>query len=252
MNDPHTTDGPDGCPQCCPAESCESCTAANGACEDHCHCDDADERLYTDDASGGCRVPADSLPDYIADALGDPGSYNQGEDGVTTLIRATGPDGDGWIDFAAHRQVAAALAALRNHRGGTQINWTHDAGSIVLDPPAGWDADTTDDAIREAVAAAAAESTAAGRRVDTGGIEAAVDYWTEARNSAQEQRELAESVISLLDIAELQTYADAPPEYDSGILADADSIMADLVACEAHLGDATTYGPIQKLLSADE
>ena len=82
------------------------------------------EYQMTDEASEGTSitVEADSaqaaLDSYIASALADPWSYNQGEEGVSARIRAYvfGDDGieaEGVIDFFMERDPAPPVAGGR-------------------------------------------------------------------------------------------------------------------------------------------
>ena len=236
---------------------------------------------FTDDASGGHFTDAESLDEYVDLALNSPSSYNQGERGVSTLVRVTyryaGDDTStrhGWIDFARDVDAAEALRILRKNDDGMQIDWTHDAGRVNLSPA--FDADTTDAEIRKAVEDAdpvpeicyeeyAAPEDAA-MKINRYGkpiwyLEGAIDrddafyYWSGARDAAREQRELVSEAIDLLEGARMTTYGqhhDAPAAWDSGKLPKARELVGQIADLESEFGDSPTYGPALSALDPDE
>ena len=210
--------------------------------------------MCTDDASCGTWVDADSMQDYIKAALDDPGSYNQDQSGVSTLIRVLDETGEtGWIDFAAGVDVDGALVALNDARAGMRLDWTHDAGGVLVEPPASWDVGTTDEEIRAFVAAAPARNGGDDSLTDED-RERAADYWITARGAVQSQRELVRAAIEALDLSSMKSYADGPPEYDSEKLDIARDCIGMAGDCERAYGserangDAPIFDPIVKML----
>ena len=211
---------------------------------------------FTDDASGGHFTEAESLDEYVAEALDSPSSYNQGEEGVSTLVRVMyREDGEiraGWIDFAKDVDVPEALRILRKHPDGMDIDWTHDAGGIVASPTL--DADSTDVDVRREVLKAIRDS---GRSPDEIGDEYhdAVEHWTEAVDAARKQRELVSEATDLLEDAAMTTYGqhrDAPAEWDSGKLHEARELVEQIADLENEFGDSPTYGPALSALDPDD
>ena len=189
--------------------------------------------------------------EYVDLALESPSSYNQGAPGVSTLVRVRYfADGDdtsvrhGWIDFARHVDVARALRVLRENGNGMKIDWTHDETGIRVD--ADFDADSTDDEIREAVRAGEVVDDSEWAMSAAWYEARAVEYWIDARNTARDQRELVSEAAHLLEGAAMTTdgrHRAAPAEWDSGKLREARELVGKIVDLESWSEAAPTYGP---------
>ena len=101
---------------------------------------------FTDDASAGATEDGfEDLAEYISANLKQPHAFYQGEDGVSTLIRAYDSEGNsGWIDFAADLDLHEITLKLNAAKGGMEID--SDAADSEIEE-ANFQDDQVDDAL---------------------------------------------------------------------------------------------------------
>ena len=104
---------------------------------------------------------------------------------------------------------------------GFTVDWRHDAGGVMVD--ANFDADTTDEQIREVVDDAKPCSDFVDR-------DAALEYWQSARDAARESREHMAEALRRVKAAE---FYPARAAYEAA------------AECEARFGDRPSFPRVQ-------